>query len=144
MKKLNQKSVQLAFFVALPVLTGLITSFGGSLAPIGAMSGIYLFPALVSATGRKFQPGTLVIGKPVNHGRFATWWNRRRRYGFYASFSVLIMIILALLRSALTDTWGGGDLLLALVCIVPLFVILRKPPVIVDGFGRSTRNTGQG
>ncbi|WP_461190064.1 hypothetical protein [Arthrobacter sp. Z4-13] len=45
------------------------------------------------------------------------------------------MIGLAFLRSAITNTWGGGDILLALLCSIPLFVILRKPPHVVDGFG---------
>jgi hypothetical protein len=134
MTKLDPRSAQLIFFVALPIFSGLITLFGGSLAPIGTMIGIYLVPIFVLWTGRRFRPGTLPLGKPVNQGLLAQWWNSRRRYGFYVSFSVLIMISLALLRSAVTDTWGGGDFLLALVCFVPLFVILRKPPLIVDGF----------
>jgi hypothetical protein len=45
------------------------------------------------------------------------------------------MVVFAFLRSAITNTWGGGDILLALLCSIPLFVILRKPPHIVDGFG---------
>lgn len=135
MKKLDPKSAQLVFFVALPIFTGLITLFGGSLAPIGTMIGIYLVPIFVSWPGRRLRPGTLPLGKPVNQGLLAEWWNCRRRYGFYVSFSVLIMISLALLRSAITDTWGVGDILLALICFVPVFVILRKPPLVVDGFG---------
>jgi hypothetical protein len=46
---------------------------------------------------------------------------------------MLTMVVFAFLRSAITNTWGGGYILLALLCSIPLFVILRKPPHIVDG-----------
>ena len=134
-RRLNPKGARLIFFFGAPVAAGLITLLTGNLSPIGVMGGIYLTPTISSFTGTKLRPGLMPAGKQVREGAADRWWTSRQRWGFYASFSVLIMISFAFLRSAVTDTWGGGDLLLSLMCLIPLFIIFRTPPRIVDGFG---------
>lgn len=132
----KRRRAQLLLFVVIPVIAGLLTLLTGNLQPIFAAMIVYLLP-LFSSSARS---GVLAEVAPQNASiptrAGAGWWARRRRWGFYAAFSVLIALGLAFLRSALTDTWGGGDAMLAVICLIPLLVILRKPPRIVSGFGR--------
>ncbi|MBG6192432.1 hypothetical protein IWX64_003404 [Arthrobacter sp. CAN_A212] len=133
--KIKPQLVKPLIFLGLPVVAGAITLASGSLQPISTATGLYLIPTIIALTGRKLNVELSAGASKADQGTFATWWNNRRRWGFYASFSVLIMIGLAFVRSAITDTWGGGDVLLAIMCLIPLFIILRKPPRIVEGFG---------
>lgn len=120
----------------MPVITGLLTLLTGNLQPVFAAMVIYLLP-LVSSSARDGVLADLAPRTtPTPSGSLARWWVQRRRWGFYAAFSVLLALSLAFLRSALTDTWGGGDAALTVICLIPLFVILRKPPQIIAGFGR--------
>ncbi|MCC9197357.1 hypothetical protein QNO08_17105 [Arthrobacter sp. zg-Y820] len=117
-------------FVVLPLVLGLLTAVTGSLQPIFTLTMLFLMaPFLLQHSGRRFDPRTVVPATgTTRQDRVAGWWNRCRRFGFYASLSVLLMWALAFTRSALTDTWGGGDLLLAIALVIPLVVIFRRPP----------------
>jgi hypothetical protein len=129
----SSRLVEVLLFVVAPILAGLVTLLTGSLTPISTLSVVYLvltFAALPRLGGRLHL---VPRGRPMHLGSVNRWWSIRRRWGFYASFSMLTMVVFAFLRSAITNTWGGGDILLALLCLIPLFVILRKPPHIVDG-----------
>lgn len=132
---LSPRLVKMLLFVMAPILAGLVTVLTGSLTPISTMCVVYLVPTFVVIPNVGSRLNLVPRGRTTRRGSVNRWWSIRRRWGFYASFSVLTMIGLAFLRSAITNTWGGGDILLALLCSVPLFVILRKPPYIVDGFG---------
>lgn len=124
---LRKRPGRVLFFVVLPVIAGIWVLITGQLLPVGIVTGILLALSVAAALGRG-GPAVAVPAGGSQGGGLAGWWNRRRRTGFYAAFSVLLMLGLTLAHSALTDTWGGGDLLFALCLAVPLFVILRPPP----------------
>ena len=126
---LRTRRGRVLFFAALPLAAGLLTLFTGALLPVSIMIGILVTLSLAAARDLGGPAVAVPAGDPSrSRNGVARWWYRRRRTGFYAAFSVLLMLGLMLARSALTDTWGGGDLLFAVGLAVPLFVILRPPP----------------
>ncbi|WP_404321246.1 hypothetical protein [Arthrobacter luteolus] len=125
---LRNRRGQVLLFAALPLAAGLLAFFTGVLLPVSIMTGILVTLSLAASRGLGGPAAAVPAGDPGSRKGVAPWWNRRRRTGFYAAFSVLLMLGLTLAHSALTDTWGGGDLLFAVGLAVPLFVILRPPP----------------
>lgn len=118
------RRIYLLTLVVMPVTAGLLTLLTGSLAPVSGATGILVAASLAAGTSPSRDPS------PARDGtrRVTQWWNRRRRMGFYAAFSVLLMAVFVFARSALTDTWGSGDLLLVFLLVIPLLVIFRSPP----------------
>lgn len=116
-------------FAVLPLICGLLTALTGSLLPIFVQAMMFLTrnPGL-RQTGMEHGPDPVAAPGAARRNGLAGWWNRRRRFGFLASLSVLLMWALAFTRSALTGTWGGGDLLMAFILIIPLIVVFRRPP----------------
>ncbi len=125
---LRTRRGRVVIFAVLPLTAGLLVLFSGVLLPVSIMIGILVMLSMAAPRG---LGGPAVVVPPGNLGSrsgVARWWNRRRRTGFYAAFSVLLLLGLTLARSALTDTWGEGDVLFAVGLALPLFVILRPPP----------------
>ncbi|MHA7144994.1 hypothetical protein ACX80U_09790 [Arthrobacter sp. TmT3-37] len=133
----RRRRAQLLLFIGMPIVAGLLTLLTGTLQPVFAAMLIYLLPLISPSTRDGALANVAPVAMSAPRESSASWWARRRRWGFYAAFSVLLALSLAFLRSALTDTWGGGDAALAVLCLIPIVVIFRKPPQIVAGFGRS-------
>lgn len=125
---LRTRRGQVVFFAVLPLAAGLLVLITGAMLPVSIMVGILVTLSMAAPRGLGGPSIVVPAGDPSSRSGVARWWNRRRRTGFYAAFSVLAMLGLTLMRSALTDTWGGGDLLFAVGLALPLFVILRPPP----------------
>jgi hypothetical protein len=127
-----------AILLWLPILLGSIYFLTGQPSPFTA-AGCYLVIQFIVS---RQTPDWALISFNELRGTswFARWWNRRRRFGFFASWATLLSFSSVWLRSALSGTWGGGDLMLAVLALIPVFIILRRPPAIVDGFGRSKRS----
>ncbi|MFJ2661778.1 hypothetical protein [Arthrobacter koreensis] len=125
---LRTRRGQVVTFAVLPMAAGLVVLITGALFPVSFMIGLLVVLSVAAQRGHG-GPGVVVPrGDPHRRSAVARWWNRRRRTGFYAALSVLLMLGFALARSAFTDTWGGGDILFAVGMALPLFVILRPPP----------------
>ncbi len=125
---LRTRRGQVVTFAVLPLAAGLLVLFTGALLPVSIMTGILVMVSVAAQRGLGGPAAAVPAGDPRSRSGVARWWNRRRRTGFYAALSVLLMLGLTLARSAFTETWGGGDLLFALGLALPLFVILRPPP----------------
>ena len=133
---LRTRRGQVVIFAVLPLAAGLLVLFTGELLPVSTMIGVLVTLSMAAPRGLGGPAVVVPAGDPGNRSGVARWWHRRRRTGFYAAFSVLLMLGLTLARSALTDTWGEGDLVFAAGLVLPLFVILRPPPRTLAPIGR--------
>ena len=133
---LRTRRGRMLVFGVMPLVAGLITFFTGSLSPVSAEIVVLVSAYFAGGPIRHEQRFVIPPNEAVRRDGAAGWWNRRRRFGFYAAFSVLLMFALTFARSAVTDTWGSGDLMLAILLLIPLFVIFRPP--------RPTASAGRG
>ncbi|MER2135507.1 MAG: hypothetical protein ABS910_12600 [Arthrobacter sp.] len=125
---LSSRRGRVVVFAVLPLAAGLLVLFTGVMLPVSIMIGVLVMLSMAAPRGLGGSAVVVPAGDPGSRNGVARWRNRRRRTGFYAAFSVLLMLGLTLARSVLTDTWGGGELLFAAGLALPLFVILRPPP----------------